>query len=167
MCMAISGDSSPWIKCMGFSLPFFRKKYKSSWMRGNGQSLTLLLRPEISVLAGPKPGSVGGCRRSSGWRQHICVDVVLFSTEHTWNLGVTLGNGWCSVPRVVLISLHSPMASTSSSSPRCTPPHGMGMPFAGSQRCRICYWEVLQTTHTKYCQLSLVTGFYLLFWVSW
>lgn len=28
-------------------------------MRGNGQSLSLLLAPEISMLAGPKPGSVG------------------------------------------------------------------------------------------------------------
>lgn len=138
-------------------------------MRGNGQSFTLLLAPEISMLAGPKRGSVGAldirpfsrplCKHSSGWRQHVCGNVVLFCTKHTWNLGVMLGNDCCSVPRVVLISLHSPMASPSSSSPRCTPWHGMAMPVAGTQRSRICYQEVLQTTHTKNCQVSLVTGF--------
>lgn len=36
------------------------------------------------------------------------------------------------------------------------------MPFAGSQKSRLCYPEVLKTTHSKYCQFSLVTGFYLL-----
>lgn len=99
MCTAISADSSLWIKCMGFSLQFFRKKCKSNWMRGNGQSLTLLLAPEISMLAEPKPGSVGAFDTGSFRRlqaqlrleaAHLCQCGAVFNQTHL-ELGCNAG----------------------------------------------------------------------------
>lgn len=99
-------------------------------MRGNGQSLILLLAPEISTLAGPKPGSVGAldtepCHRLQVQLRleaaRLCQCGAVFNQTHL-ELGCNAGKGlvFCSqsranqpaqphgLHRLQLPTLHSP-----------------------------------------------------------